>query len=424
MSLGRTLYRTATRAAYPFLGMLISHRVRQGKEEGERTAERFARPPSRLNTSGPLVWLHGASIGETQLLIALAERMAALRPDLSYVLTSQTRTSADLVARAFARSPALKTRAAHQYAPIDSPGIAARFIAHWTPCLAVFSEGEIWPNLLSEARKAGVATALINARMTDKTIEGWQKWAGFAAEVFSPFDVILAADERTAAGMSDLSGKAVYTPGNLKSSLPPPGFDADELARLKHDFVGTRPCLTAVSTHAGEEAFVLDALAAMETPPACVIVPRHPERGDEIAALLESRKLPFARRSPSQPAGHDTAVLLADTLGEVGLFARLADTVYLGGGQARGIGGHNPVEILQTGTPVLTGPDLFNFADIVAKLSGFEGFSVVTTPQELASAFPAPPVSAPMKEFLEAHADAPMQATLEALIPLLPEAVR
>ena len=303
-------------------------------------------------------------------------------------------------------------------------GKALASLSHWTPSLAVFSEGEIWPNLLSEARKAGVATALINARMTAKTIEGWQKWAGFASEIFSPFDVILAADERTAAGLSELSGKAVHTPGNLKSSLPPPGFAADELAKLKHDFVGTRPCLTAVSTHEGEEAFVLDALAAMDVPPACVIVPRHPERGDEIAALLETRKLSYARRSTSQTPDRETAVLLADTLGEVGLFARLADTAYLGGGHTRGIGGHNPVEILQTGTPVLTGPDLFNFAEIAQDLSAFEGFSIVTTPQELANAFPAPPVSASMKEFLEARADAPMRATLEALMPLLPEAGR
>ena len=207
MSLGRTLYRTATRAAHPLLGLLVSHRVRRGKEDGERVAERFAKTPAAASSDSPLIWLHGASIGETRLLVALAERLAATRPDVTFLLTSQTTTSANLIAKAASESSALKDRLTHQYAPIDAPGIAARFIKRWAPSVAVFAEGEIWPNLLLETKRAGIPAALINARMTSGSVNGWRNWPGFARDVFSTFNVILAADDQTAKALSDLSGQ-------------------------------------------------------------------------------------------------------------------------------------------------------------------------------------------------------------------------
>ncbi|MEM5517407.1 glycosyltransferase N-terminal domain-containing protein [Henriciella sp. AS95] len=419
MSLGRTLYRTATRAVHPFLGLLISHRVRRGKEDGERSAERFARIPGHANSS-PLVWLHGASIGESRLLIALAEALIEHRPHLNFLFTSQTRTSAELVDKAIASSETLKGRGTHQFAPIDAPAIARRFIEHWTPQAAIFAEGEIWANLLTELNKADIPTALINARMTEKSIDGWEKWPAFAKELFGSFDIVLAADQKTAAGLTRLGARKVLQPGNLKTSLPAPTSDPAELATLRTQFKGDRHCLAAISTHSGEEAFALDAVALMDETPALVIVPRHPERAPEIMELLKSRGVSFHQRSLGQSMTGPVDLILADTLGEVGLFAELADTVYLGGGHAAGVGGHNPIEILQTGTPVLTGPDQFNFEDITSDLAGIAGFSIVETPSDLAADFPAAAPSEEMRLFLKQRTREPMEQTVAALLNIIP----
>ncbi|MGB3624994.1 MAG: glycosyltransferase N-terminal domain-containing protein [Henriciella sp.] len=420
MSLGRTLYRTVTRVAHPFLGALVSHRVRTGKEDRQRTAERFARGPAAASGT-ELVWMHGASIGETKLLLALAEQLIAQRPSLKFLITSQTRTSAELIAKAIDDSADLREVAAHQFAPIDTPAIAKRFVDHWAPSLGVFAEGEIWPNLILEASAKGVPLALINARMTERSVTGWDKWPGFARSVFSSFDAILAADAQTAKGLQKYSGRPILVPGNLKASLPPQSYDEAELDSLKERFAGNRQVLAAISTHSGEEAFILDAAEGMDPSPALILVPRHPERAGEIADLLKSRSKTFSRRSTGQAPATSDDVLLADTLGEVGLFTALSDTVYLGGGHARGVGGHNPIEILQAGKPVLTGPDLFNFDDVVSGLRGKGGLQIVDTPQALAAAFPAAPPSAAMQAYLDEQTRAPMDATVAALMGLLEE---
>lgn len=420
MSLGRTLYRTVTRVAQPFLGALISHRVRKGKEDGERTAERFAKGPPALPDTD-LVWMHGASIGETKLLLAIAEELKARRPSLRFIITSQTRTSAELIAKSIEDSASLSDSAVHQFAPIDTPAIAKRFVEHWSPSLAVFAEGEIWPNLILEASAKGVPLALINARMTDKSVSGWEKWPHFAQSIFASFDAILAADSQTAEALEKMAGQSVTMPGNLKVSLPPQSYKQADAGFIKENFIGGRPALAAISTHTGEEAFVLDALTTMDPAPALILVPRHPERATEIAELLRARHISFSQRSFGETPTPSDQVLLADTLGEVGLITAVADTVYLGGGHAKGVGGHNPIEILQAGKPVLTGPDLFNFEDLISGLKGKGGLQIVETPQDLAAAFPANPPSAAMQSWLDAQTRAPMQATVAALMALLPE---
>ena len=423
MSLARTAYEIATRAAQPMLGMLVRRRLRAGKEVEGRECERFART-RRQRPDGLLVWMHGASIGETQLLLETAREMQTRREGLNFLITCQTVTAASLVDRALAGDTALERAVIHQFAPIDTPAIARRFAAHWRPDLAIFAEGEIWPNLLNELRAQKTPTALINARMTEKSLNGWSRWPGLSRGLFGEFDVILAANSTTAAGLGRLAGRTVDMPGNLKSALPPPRHDAAEAERIRATFIRDRACLVAVSTHDGEEAFVLDALAMMSPRPTCIIVPRHPERAGAIAALLDERGLSHARRSRGEPLAPDTDVLLADTLGEVGLFARLADTVYLGGGHAPGVGGHNPLEILRLGTPVVTGPHVFNFEDTRRELEERPGYTVIGTPEDLARGFPFAPPSSETIQFIEDTARAPMEATVKALMPRLPKAPR
>lgn len=419
MSLGRRLYDVATTVAQPFLGLLVRQREKAGKEVTGRTQERFAQT-SEAPLPQPVVWMHGASIGETRILLALAPALKQHRPDLTFLFTSQTATSAELIEREIRAGTARFGEARHQFLPVDTRRNARRFLDHWSPALAVFSEGDIWPNLLREARQRHVPTALVNARMTARSVAGWARWRGFSRELFGGFDVILAADSATAEGLSGLAGRAVAPCGNLKSALPPPSAPEEEISRTRTGFVGGRRCLVGVSTHPGEEDILLDAAALIEPSPAVILVPRHPERGDEIAAQLQGRGLSFARRSAAESLSPAQDVLLADTLGEVGLFASLADTVYLGGGHAPGVGGHNPLEILKLGKPVVTGPEIFNFAEVIEPLKTERGLAITASSAEIAQGFPFPTPSPSLLARLETEAQRPMDTTVEALLPLLP----
>ena len=418
MSMGRILYRTTTRAAQPFLGPLLRRRAKRGKENTQRIPERFALSNVDL-IPAHLVWMHGASIGETRLLLELAERLGATHPELHFLFTSQTQTAAELIGRRLASSETLARRSRYQVAPLDTPSIAARFLDIWQPILCVFAEGEIWPNLILEASSRKIPLALVNARMTAKSLKGWTNWRGFAREVFSSFDAILAADERTADGLERLADGKIPCPGSLKLSLSVTEASEAESQAIRNTFIGGRRCLVAVSTHEGEEAWILDAVKGIEPRPALVIIPRHPERREKIIDLLNERGLSHSVRSREEVPETSHDVLLCDTLGEVSLFASVADSVYLGGGHAEGVGGHNPIEILRLGQPVLTGPHIHNFSDLAATLEGDPGFRIVEDANSLRREFPLPAPSQALRMSLEARALEPMRVTLEALDSLL-----
>lgn len=407
-------YQLATRLAAPLLGFALNARANNGKEDILRLNERYAKrlPPRR---PGPLVWLHGASVGESRVLLELGRRLIAARPGIMLVFTSQTQTSARLMGKE------LPENAIHAMAPLDTPMAARRFIQHWKPDLCVFAEGEIWPNLILEAGKAGARRALVNARMTDSSADGWGRFTGLFRTLIGSFDVILAADPDTGARLERLLGRAVRVPGNLKSAQSPPEANPADLTRLSTTFVNGRRCFVAASTHPGEEELFLDAIERF-TDTALIIVPRHPERGEEIADLLKSRRLPFARRSKGDVPSPRDRVLLADTMGEMGVWLRLADVVYLGGGHAADVGGHNPLEPVRLRKPVLTGPLVFNFAAMMADLEARGLVRTVNDSGDLAAGLASPPpISEAAVVALEADADAPMIATLDALLPLIPK---
>lgn len=413
MSLGLILYGLFSRIIGLFSGRILAGRVRKGKEDPDRLHQRVARNLPD-HPSGPVVWLHAASVGESLILLELGKRIQAARPNVFLLFTSQTLTSAETVQKN------LPERALHQMAPLDTPGAAKRFVRHWKPELGIFAEGDIWPNLTKRAHKAGVPLAIVNARMTQKSLKGWRRWNRMAKRVFGRFDVILAADEQTSEGLNEILGPVVTSPGNLKSSLPPPGAEPMEIKRLLAGFKDQRHCFVAASTHEGEEELVLNAVEKMSEAPALIIAPRHPERGDALERLIQSRGLSISRRSRGDPYSTETDVILADTLGEMGVWYRIADAIYLGGGHAKGVGGHNPLEPLKLGKSVITGAEVFNFADMMETLAGIGAVRVAEDAHALATLIlePCQMDHVALRDWLD-HADHPMRETLEAIRHLL-----
>ena len=372
-------YRLLLGLAEPFAPLLLRRRAKRGKEDPRRLPERMGLP-SRDRPKGPLVWMHGASVGETLSLLPLVERLRAERPDINLLMTSGTSTSADLMARRLPGS------VPHQYVPIDGPRAAKRFLAYWRPDLAIFAEGEVWPNLLLGAKARGAKLALISARISAKTAAGWARFPKSAARVFGAFDLILPQDEASAARLEALGAR----PGgrlNLKLAGTPLPADAAALAAARAAAEG-RPILLAASTHSGEDEMVLDAYAHADRQRGAllVIAPRHSERGVGVAVLARSRQFRASIRSRGEPLA-GSQVHVADTLGELGMWFRVAAAAYIGGGMSKRIGGHNPLEAARLDCPVISGPQVRNWAEVYAALEAAGAVSIVRTSRDLGDAF-------------------------------------
>jgi 3-deoxy-D-manno-octulosonic-acid transferase len=352
------LYAAAAGLLAPLAPVLLRARARRGKEDPARIGERLGRA-SCARPAGPLVWLHGVSVGETQSLLPLIEALSARRPDLALLVTSGTASSAELLAR---RLPA---GVAHQFAPIDAPAAVARFLDHWRPDTALFVESELWPNLILGARARGVRLALVSARITEASAAGWARSPASARALLCAFELILPQDTRTAERLQALG--AATGPGlNLKLVGSPLPADEAELARLKTALGGRRAVLAA-STHPGEDAMI--AAAAREAgAPLLIVAPRHPGRGEALAAELAAAGFRVARRAAGEKLTARTTAYVADTLGEMGLFLRLSEVVVMGGGFVAGVGGHNPLEAARLGKPVVTGPHVANAREVYEAL--------------------------------------------------------
>jgi 3-deoxy-D-manno-octulosonic-acid transferase len=362
LPLSLALYRAATTALEPFAPLLLERRAKTGKEDGARLNERLARPKT-ARPDGPLVWLHGASVGESLSILPLVERLRVERPEVAVLVTSGTVTSAELLARR------LPVGAIHQYLPVDTPGGARRFLDHWRPDLAVFVESELWPNLLLTAKARGVKLALVSAKLSDRSYQRWQARPFAAHELFSGFDLILAQDGRAAERLASLGG-TVAGEADLKFGADPLPVDAAALASLRVR-LGDRPVLLAASTHPGEDEIVLEAWRALPDRPHLVVVPRHPERGPAVADLALATGATVSLRS--QEPDDSAEVIVADTLGELGLWYRLADLALVAGSLVAGIGGHNPLEPARLDCPIVSGPHIENWLTAYADLRAVQG---------------------------------------------------
>jgi 3-deoxy-D-manno-octulosonic-acid transferase len=361
--MGLTLYRWATALAEPLVRFYLRLRARRGKEDPLRMAERRG-IASAQRPDGPLVWLHAASVGEAQSALALIGRLLSMRPGMNMLVTSGTVTSAAMLEK---RLPA---RAIHQYVPADVGRWVRRFLDHWRPDLALFMESEIWPNLISETAARGCPLVLVNGRLSSRSFERWRKSPGMSRDLMGSFALCLGQTERDRENFATLGAPKCDYLGNLKYSATPLPVDEVALSHLR-EAIGDRPLWLAASTHRGEEhmaAAVHLALRGKNADLLTVIVPRHPNRGGEIAAMLAGRGLSVGRRGLGELPGVDNEIYLADTLGELGLFYRLAEIAFIGGSTGS-LGGHNPLEAAQLDCAIIHGPDMSNFRTVAADLA-------------------------------------------------------
>jgi 3-deoxy-D-manno-octulosonic-acid transferase len=364
------LYQWASAAGASAAPQVLARRLKRGKEHPERLPERLGEA-SLARPQGPLVWVHGASVGEMLAAVPLIEHLRA--QGFAVLVTSGTVSSAALAEQR------LPDGTMHQFIPLDAPRFVRRFLDHWQPGLALFIESDLWPNLILGSAERKIPMIVINGRLSERSFGRWQLVHGSIAALLSRFDLCLAQSAADAERYAQLGAPRVSSTGNLKLDVPAPPVDETALQRLK-DIIGGRSVIVAASTHPGEEAAVIAAhrqLRAKFPTLLTVIAPRHPARGESIAETAKLAGSTVALRSRRTQPMPDIDVYVADTLGELGLIYRLAPIVFMGGSLATH-GGQNPIEAIRLGAAVLHGPHVWNFGEIYAMLDATHGAEAVT----------------------------------------------
>ena len=354
------LYRAVTTIAAPAVRAYLAQRMRTGKEDRERICERFG-IPSAARPDGALVWVHAASVGESLSMLSLIARLIQDRPALSLLVTTGTVTSAGLMAE---RLPA---GVLHQYLPVDRIGWVRRFLDHWRPDLVLWVESEFWPNLVSEIGARAIPAVLVNARISPASFAGWRRGRGIIRRLLANFIFCLAQTGDDRDKLIALGAADVRMPGNLKFAADALPVDDGALDAMR-SAVGDRPRWLAASTHAGEEDVIADVhlrLRALYADLLTIIVPRHTGRAGDIAARLRQSGFTVALRSAAQAP--DAEFYIADTMGELGLFYRLAPVVFMGGSLVPH-GGQNLLEAAKLGCAVIHGPHMVNFRAIAEEM--------------------------------------------------------
>jgi 3-deoxy-D-manno-octulosonic-acid transferase len=357
-----SLYKNTLRVGKPIIWLGLKNRLRQGKEDPARINERMG-IASRPRPDGKLVWMHVASVGEAQSIRILIDEFLASNSDLHILVTSGTRTSADLLTKT------LPMRAIHQYVPFDHPDWVRAFLDHWQPNMVLWVESELWPNLLMQIQKRHIPAALLNARLSFKSARNWSYSRGLLSELLTTFSVILCQSDTDKHYYESLGGRSVFTVGNIKFSAKPLPYSDDDHTALSQLLAG-RPTWIYASTHFDEESIARDIhLSLKKDIPnlLTIIAPRHPERTDKILETISSPNIKITRRHPAQkniPAP-DTDIYLVDTMGELGLFYKLTDIAMIGRSLSLdGGGGHNPLESMRLHAVTLFGPLTQNLKDI------------------------------------------------------------
>ncbi|MEM8569510.1 MAG: 3-deoxy-D-manno-octulosonic acid transferase [Pseudomonadota bacterium] len=360
-----SLYLLLSRNLAWFARLRLKRRLRSGKENGERLGERMGEP-GLARPEGRLIWFHAASVGESLSLLELLRRLRLERPDLVCLVTTGTQTSAEMLATR------LPEGCLHQFVPLDILPWMEQFLDHWRPDIAVWTESELWPAMIYAVHRRQITMYLINARISDRSFHRWRRFRNTAQTLLQRFDRVMAQDDLAARHLVELGvpASAVVVSGSLKEGATPLPHSEEDLIAFR-DALHGRSCWLAASTHSGEEEVVLAAhRVAVRAHPGLllILVPRHPQRADDVYELVAREGFRLARRSCGDPIQEDTDVYLADTLGELGIWYRAAPVCFVGG-SLREIGGHNPYEPALLGSAILHGPHVRNFADVYRKLT-------------------------------------------------------
>ena len=352
------IYNTLIRALYPLvIKRYINKRKKKGKEDLKRFNERIGKP-QKQRPEGKLIWMHGASVGESLSMLPLITRLLETYPDLSIMVTTGTVTSAELM------NKRLPERAFHQYIPIDHPRFVRRFIKYWHPDLALWFESELWPALLSGIKKSNIPLILVNGRISNKSFKIWQQFDYVCKELLGCFTLCLGQSEEDAYRLRVLGAKDSMCLGNIKYAGINPPVDETKLAELKSQ-IGSRTVWCICSTHDNEEvraAQIHKNLKKEFSDLLLIAAPRHPHRGPEIQKAVNELGLKTALRSAGEKISDKTDIYIADTIGEVGLWYTLSPITFIGGSLIPH-GGQNFMEPSRFRNAVIVGPHMHNFTD-------------------------------------------------------------
>ena len=372
-----SIYRFISYLTYPFIRVLLYKRKKIGKEDLLRGRERMGYY-TKARPSGRLIWLHGASVGECLSMMPLVNYLVTLK-NTQVMVTSGTVTSANLMEKRLPKG------AFHQYVPVDLPMYTHRFIKHFHPDLAFFFESDFWPNMLMDAHRAKIPMILLNGRISDKSFKAWQRVPFFIRPLLSLFTFGLGQTKEDARRMKVLGFSNTDCVGNIKFAAVPAPYSEEEVKKLRAE-IGSRFAWLAGSTHDDEEmqaAYIHHKLKQTHPNLLTIIVPRHPERCDEIEQKILSLGLKVHRRSRGEDMNTD--VFLGDTIGEMGLYYRLADFVFVGGSLVE-FGGQNMLEPMRIGACTFVGPYAFNFREIVQRAKEANALIEVKNKDALATA--------------------------------------
>lgn len=410
------LYFAASVLLSPIIPLWLELRRLRGKEDAKRSPERFG-VASYPRPHGMLLWIHAASVGEANSVLYFIEQLRKHFPDLHILVTTGTVTSAKLMASR------LHKGVIHQYVPVDTPQATHRFMRHWRPDVALWVESELWPNLIESANRWNCLMGIINGRMSDKSFRLWNKYPSMSRPMIEAFDVVFAQSNDDAKRFESLGAKRVFMHGNMKYDARPLACNEAVLLELKKAASG-RSIWLAASTHPGEEAHIIKAhnlLKQTRKNLLTIIVPRHPNRGSEVMKLTGSNR--SALRSHNQAITANTEFYIADTLGELGLFYRLCDVVFMGGSLIKH-GGQNPLEPAHLACAILTGAHTYNFKDIYAEMEKTHSCIRVNNAEDLAAQISALFGNASrmneLRQRAKAYVDAKSGATQQLIKTLTP----
>ena len=356
----RFVYTLLWYGALPFLPVRLWWRGRKEPAYRAHIGERFGRYAGAARGAGnDVLWIHAVSLGETRAVAPLIERLQREAPRRTILLTHMTATGREAGRALFGN------RVVQTWLPYDVPFAVARFLAHFRPRAGLLVETELWPNLTAAAARHGVPVMLINARLSERSAEGYRRIGPLSRPLFAALSGIAAQTDDDAKRLADLGARDVVVTGNLKFDVAISDLQREQGQLLRKMFGAQRPMLVLASTRDGEEALLLDALpraeAMLPDRTLIVLVPRHPQRFDAVAELLDARQIPFARRSDNGPVPADVRVVLGDSLGEMFAYYAAADVAFVAG-SLLALGGQNLLEPIAVGVPTLVGPHTFNFA--------------------------------------------------------------